>query len=330
MDKQSVTLLDYVVRPFHWDDLQGIADVYNAASEAAGELHRATVDALRREWSLEHFDVEKDIVVVTLPDGRIIAVACVEWEGEPVVFVDCEVHPDYRGQGIGERLMQFTEKRALECADAHLPDAPSINLDRVTLDGNERAIALYTAHGYSHVRTYYTMKIVLDGPIDLSPLPEGIELRPFDRERDARAVYDAHAETFIDHWSYHMLPYDEWITLVLNRPECANAEEEWLVAWAGDQIAGVCLNRVLAGENPTAAWTMVVGVRRDWRKRGLAHALLRRTFDLYQRKGFREVALAVDSSSLTNAVALYERAGMHVALRRRLYRKPLRGELSLD
>jgi ribosomal protein S18 acetylase RimI-like enzyme len=321
--------LDYTVRPFQWADLAAVAALYNAAAEADGEMHRVTVDALEREWSVDHFDAERDIVVVTLPDGQIIGAAYVEWEDDPVTFADCEVHPDFRGLGIGEALLTLTEQRALERADAAMPDAPSINLDRVTLDGNEAAIGLYTRHRYSHVRTYYVMKILLESPVEEPPLPEGVELRPFDRQRDVRAVYDAHAETFTDHWSYHMLPYEEWVELVLNRPECANAGEEWLVAWAGDQIAGICLNRRIAND-PQAAWTMVVGVRREWRKRGLAYALLRRTFSLYQRKGFREAALAVDSSSLTNAVALYERAGMHVSLRRLLFRKPLRGELSLD
>jgi mycothiol synthase len=67
-----------------------------------------------------------------------------------------------------------------------------------------------------------------------------------------------------------------------------------------------------------------VGVRRAWRKRGLAQALLRQCFAEYQRRGYQRVELGVDSDSPTNAVALYERAGMHVHQRVLYYRKTLR------
>jgi ribosomal protein S18 acetylase RimI-like enzyme len=69
----------------------------------------------------------------------------------------------------------------------------------------------------------------------------------------------------------------------------------------------------------------VLAVRRPWRKRGLGYALLKRSFALFQSRGFKTAALGVDGSSLTNAVALYERAGMYVQQQRIVFRKMLRG-----
>jgi ribosomal protein S18 acetylase RimI-like enzyme len=69
----------------------------------------------------------------------------------------------------------------------------------------------------------------------------------------------------------------------------------------------------------------VLAVRRPWRKRGLGLALLKHSFALFQSRGFKTAALSVDGSSLTNAAALYERAGMQVQQQRLVYRKMLRG-----
>ena len=70
------------------------------------------------------------------------------------------------------------------------------------------------------------------------------------------------------------------------------------------------LARLRSEEDPQLAWINTVGVRSQWRRRGIAHALLRHSFrELYQR-GKRRVALGVDSQSLTGATRVYERAGM--------------------
>src|SRR5690606_36307732 len=99
----------------------------------------------------------------------------------------------------------------------------------------------------------------------------------------------------------------------------------WRIAWDGDQIAGLAISRVNSSDKPDQAWVSVLGVSRPWRKRGLGYALLRQSFALFQSSGFKTAALAVDGSSLTNAVALYERAGMHVHQQRLVFRKMIRG-----
>jgi ribosomal protein S18 acetylase RimI-like enzyme len=56
-------------------------------------------------------------------------------------------------------------------------------------------------------------------------------------------------------------------------------------------------------------------VRVPWRRRGLGEALLRSAFDALHARGFRRAGLGVDAENATGAVALYERAGMHVVRR---------------
>ncbi len=57
-------------------------------------------------------------------------------------------------------------------------------------------------------------------------------------------------------------------------------------------------------------WVQQLAVRRDHRNRGLAKALLRRTFDELRRRGSPAVGLSTDSR--TGALDLYVDAGMVV------------------
>ena len=137
-----------------------------------------------------------------------------------------------------------------------------------------------------------------------------LSLRPFDQERDAQAVYEAHQEAFADHWGFERDSYEEWAHFMLNYARFDPSL--WLIAYDGDQMAGICLNRRYEDDDPQMAWVGMLGVRRHWRRRGLGLALLKHSFALFQQRGFVRAGLGVDASSLTNAVALYERAGMHI------------------
>ena len=112
-------------------------------------------------------------------------------------------------------------------------------------------------------------------------------------------------------------PYEQWS----ERFTRADFDPSlWFLAMDGEQIAGV----VLCAHHPDAGWVNTVGVRRPWRKRGLAMALLLHAFGEMYRRGERKISLGVDAQSLTGATRLYERAGMHPALEAAVYQKELR------
>ena len=75
--------------------------------------------------------------------------------------------------------------------------------------------------------------------------------------------------------------------------------------------------------DPEHGYVSVLAVRRPWRKRGLGTALLQHSFAEMKRRGMKRATLGVDAENLTGAVALYERAGMHVEHRYDCYQKLL-------
>ena len=93
---------------------------------------------------------------------------------------------------------------------------------------------------------------------------------------------------------------------------------------ASGEIAGYTICRWERPGEPEVGHLRDLGVRRPWRRRGIAASLLGHSFAEFQRLGKRKVSLGVDSTSLTGADRLYERAGMRAIQRSLIYEKELR------
>ncbi len=308
-----------IIRPYDPADYPAIVELANAANRAIGDSSGPTVEQLSNYFSAPDFDRLNDSFLIERA-GKIVGVSDLEFSAAGGrAWAAGSVHPDEHCQGIGTRLIQLTEARALARAETELRAEQALSIDRNTSDANAAAIHLFEARGYRPVRTFYRMRIDLAAHVEALPLPDGLEIRSFDPAEQAEAVYAAHQESFADHWGFEPETYEAWTHSNLN---VDNFDPSlWQVAWDGDQVAGICLNQ----QHQDFGWVATLGVRRAWRKRGLGLVLLRNSFALFQARGCQSAGLGVDASSLTNAVALYERAGMVVHKRWFTYRKMLRG-----
>ena len=105
------------------------------------------------------------------------------------------------------------------------------------------------------------------------------------------------------------MPFEEWRELRLVKDPDFDPTL-WFVVRDGDEIAAVMRNEP---DRSGAGFVGAIGVRKPWRKRGIALALLYHAFGEFYRRGKRRVALGVDAENPTGATRLYERAGMQVA-----------------
>jgi ribosomal protein S18 acetylase RimI-like enzyme len=164
------------------------------------------------------------------------------------------------------------------------------------------------------------MEIELGSPVPAVP-PDGIAIRPYRHDADVRPVYDAIEEAFEDHWGHEPYP------LEIHAEEMGRADPMLApIATVAGVVVGAAVGRVMEG----AGWIDVVGVRRAWRGRGIAKALLRRAFEGFASLGVTRVLLNVDAESPTGATRLYESLGMHVRRRFDLFEKRLRGMPRVD
>jgi ribosomal protein S18 acetylase RimI-like enzyme len=73
--------------------------------------------------------------------------------------------------------------------------------------------------------------------------------------------------------------------------------------------------------NRLRGYTENICVRRTWRRRGLARALIARSLSAIKERGMLEAALGVDTENVTGALQLYESMGFRPVKRFTTYRK---------
>jgi mycothiol synthase len=309
------------------DDYPAMVDVRNAVAIANEVEEIGTVEGMRALYeNLTNCDPARDVVLVEV-DDRLVAYCRVYWaelnEGGRSYESFCFIHPDWRRRGIGAALIAHNEERLREIAAAHHGAAPQwLSSGSSDVDAGNRI--LLERHGYAPVRYSFAMVRDTLDDIPAAPMPIGLEVRPATRDQ-YRTIWEASAEAFRDHWGEH----DESEASRQHfeaDPDFADPSL-WQVAWDGDQVAGMVLNNVAEEENQVynrrRGYVASVGVRRPWRRRGLARALLVRSLHAMQDAGLTSANLDVDAENPTGALRLYESVGFHPRMRYTTYRKPL-------
>lgn len=173
--------------------------------------------------------------------------------------------------------------------------------------------AAAAGRGYRLWRSAYTMEVDLVGVAPTPPHdPLGLELRTF-RPSDDEAVRKTVNETFAEDPFFHA------VTPAFFREHFLGARgfdpSLWLLAWDGDELAGLVLAYPESVGEADLGWIGSLGVRVAWRRRGLGEALLRAAVAELHGRGLRRVGLGVDTENETGALRLYERVGFRVVRR---------------
>ncbi len=316
---------DLTMRAPTLDDIDALVDLINTVSLREVGAVLVDRDHMVKEWTAPgSFNLATDARLLFDPQGKLIG-EIEMWNEEPLVHPQIwgTVHPDYHGLGIGAHLFAWAEARAaLEVAQA--PPEARVAAQTSAHHSNTCAAELFRRHGYQLIRRFWRMRIDFDPdcPPQAPVWPEGITLRPYVPGQDDHAVYEAVEDSFADHWGYTRDPFDRWLHWMTTDADFDPSL--WFLAVDGEDIAGVVLCRPRMPEDADLGWVRTLGVRRPWRRRGLALALLRHAFGALYRRGKPRAGLGVDAANLTGATRLYEKAGMHVSRQWDVYEKELR------
>jgi mycothiol synthase len=242
-------------------------------------------------------------------DGRIVALGWVERHEDTGVAIGI-VHRERRGRGLGSALVERSEERlrALGVRRVHA----------VTLAPDVAAEPLLTGRGYREVRRFWEMTTELgDDPPPEPRLPEGLRIEPFSSEV-ARGFHAALEEAFADHWEFQPTPFEQWWERQIKKPD--HDPTLWFLVRSDEEVVAATRNDP---ERSGGGWIGAIGVRRAWRGRGLAKALLLHSFGEFHRRGQRRVGLGVDSENASGATKLYESVGMVVDSEQVVWEKEL-------
>jgi ribosomal protein S18 acetylase RimI-like enzyme len=235
------------------------------------------------------------------------------------------------GSAVGLRLLEWGEERSRQALE-RVPDGLQVVMQTTAYKQHEPSHRRLREYGMTQVRHYWTMMIDLDGPPPPAEWPEGISLRTLRDDADLEAVIRTVQEAFQDHWGYVHSSVEEemetWRHIIKNDQRFDSSL--WWMAIDGDEVAGISLCWPSRNGDESVGWVGTLGVRRPWRKRGLGLALLRHSFGEFYRRGKARVGLGVDSTNLTGATRLYEKAGMRVIEQSDLYQKVLRNGQDLS
>ena len=218
------------------------------------------------------------------------------------------VDPSLRRRGIGSAILAW-QREVLRTRSE--PDGQAALVVRSYVQEVTQGHAqLLQGEGFAAVRTFTELaRGLADVPAPLAL--QGMKIVAFAPEY-AEAVRLSHNEAFADHWGSEPRTATKWQSLLTHE----NFRPDWS-SLAVDDATGEVAGYQISMFDPTVedadgckdGYTELVGVRRAWRGRGIAPALLVDAMTRYSAAGMERACLDVDTENPSGAVALYERLG---------------------
>lgn len=160
------------------------------------------------------------------------------------------------------------------------------------------------AHGWRIVHSNTRLVIDLAAPpVPFTPNPRG-RVRVAADEEQRRVAHAVLEDAVARDWNHQRKDFAEFMAAQQARP--GYDPELWFIAELDDRPAGALIARDPAGR-PWVAW---LGVAEFARGNGLAKHLLLTAFDTFRARGRSTVGVDTDTHNATDAVRVYQKAGM--------------------
>lgn len=292
------------------DDAQAVCDLVAVCDTEDLGAPDIVLDDVLNMWS--GCDLNQNVWVAEDENAALIGYAFLEEDSEEKLFSYGCVRPSARGRGVGAALVAALETRAQKLRNES--GQPKRLQGMIPSTCND-AVALFEGLGFTPVRYFKRMALRLDAEPANAIIPEGFFLEPFVKGRDEQAVYEAYTEAFADHWDFAVPSLEKFG----ERTQLPTFDERWWIIArdAEGTVAGFALCRM----SDDLLYIEHLGVRRRYRGRGLALALLQGVFASSYHAGQFTVSLGVDAANPTGAYRLYEKAGMKPEYEISIYEK---------
>lgn len=309
---------NYASRPLTLEDAQQFVDTHKAISADMGTNRSYQPEFIQSQWQEPYFDLSKSSCGIFNEDHQLIAYVIV-WDTNDIPvhpFIEWGIHPDYNDdEALRTQVFEWADKTSSRVIDRCSPDA-RISLYAATVKGYRPAETTLEEAGYKPIRNSYDMRIDMEQAPVVPQLADGFSIHTYRGEADFEPFVRAFTNSFCDHFGWVEQPFEKYVedfehwftTDELFDPELFF----FVVDDATGEIAGYALGLKEEHGDPSVGYIELVGVLREYRRRGLAQFLLYYAFNEYWKRGQKSVMLGVDAGSLTNAVALYEKVGMHI------------------
>lgn len=229
-------------------------------------------------------------------------------------FLDGGVDPDWRRRGVGSALMSWQVARArqlLAATGLAVPGRIATYVDNHLTDKS----ALVRRLGFEPRRFSTDLRRDLSLPIPEVALRHGLRLVRWSPDLDEQ-VRLAHNEAFADRWGSEPHTPESWSEVR------AGLAEDWsfvVVDHSTDRspVAGYLLSGRYEQDWESLGYREgyvdLLGVRREWRGRRVATALLTTAMRAYRDAGMQFAALGVDADTPSGSFGIFAALGFEPA-----------------
>ena len=320
-------------------DYSLILSILMQSAQADQIIETASLKEIKR-WCApsDRFDPNKDILFAEVDneggESPVIGISRVSWytgmKDTRLYSQTSYLLSEWRNQGIWPVMVRRNERRLRDIAASH-PFVHQRFFQAWATETQVKWISVLEGEGYHAVRHFHNMLHRLD-VIPEQDMPEGLQVRSVQTEH-YRSIWEAQKEVNQELFEYvgenwTEEKYQSW------RANPSPTPQLWQVAWEGNQVAGMVLARIDEVENRDLkrkrGYTEHVFVRRPWRRRGLAKALVVRSLRVLKERGMEEGELGVDSENESGAFGFYQRLGYETFSTDIWFRKPMDMNLTAD
>ncbi|MGM0751013.1 MAG: GNAT family N-acetyltransferase [Bacillota bacterium] len=233
-------------------------------------------------------------------EGDLVAISILTEKDHRLPSLILALPNDHMELYIGEMAEElFTSARRKKETNS---DSKTIILS-ANLDKEKMA---FEKHGFTPTRYWFQMKKDLKD-LSVASVSSSYRISSFNPDTEAESLHQVFEEVFSDHFDYHPSSLDEFMKRFL-RPSFD--PDLWFVLREEKDLVGFVFCSV---NNETRLGEIThLGIRKKWRRKGLAHYLLNYAFSKLKEQGMTTAALSVDSDSYTDATIVYQNAGMYV------------------
>ncbi|MBX3068448.1 MAG: GNAT family N-acetyltransferase [Microbacteriaceae bacterium] len=305
-------------RPATKADIDQILECCQAADRVEHPEYLTPREEFEEEFGHSFFDPSIDSLLAVDSTGEVIGFGMtIANPGQETLVQSIlwgAVRPQSRGKGIGRQILAWQEARSKQIFSSNPKPLPGW----IMLYPDDRAVEtqkLALRAGFKVSRHFQSMVRDLAKPIPTGEFGE-FEVKPFDNSL-IEQTFHARNATFRDHWGSQPTTRERWDELF--ERDTFRGDLSRIALDSDGEVAGFVLSEVneadFATQGYSSTYILLVGVRREYRRRGLAFSLLASAMEAAKAAGLEKAVLDVDSESPTGADGLYSRLGFEVEQR---------------
>jgi mycothiol synthase len=285
----SLPTTEWSTRPAQPDDEAALNEIVMGSFERGDLRDWARLDAQHLAGAASR---NRHGVVVGVAMGEVVGFV---WPQNEQLFI----HPERRRRGYGTRLVAAGLEWVRTHGEAHLA---------LAVPDGAASRPFLTALGFVPHSSLWLLRLPPEAAVPPPSFPPEFVAAVYSRDVDPARYVELINAAFADHPSPLTLSVD-YVEQIHGRPDFDPAGILLLAATdAPERPIGFCRTLVTDDESRRIGEIALVGVRPEWRGRGLGRELLRWGVGHLRENGIEDLTLAVEARN-ERALALYERTG---------------------